>query len=113
LSGCSPRSLKVIPDPVTKSVTVRDTKTSPGCARAWTLAAMWTPIPATSSPRRLAYRISGASTPGSLRAQIRQHPGAPAIDDVRAEVVRALGIVVTRVPTRRAETRRYCPLTRR
>jgi hypothetical protein len=40
-------------------------------------------------------------------------PGCPAIDDVREEVVRALGIVVTRVPTRRAETRRYCPLTRR
>ena len=32
LSWCSPRSLKVIPDPATKSATVLDTQTSPGCA---------------------------------------------------------------------------------
>ena len=38
-------------DPTTLSLTVDDTKISPGPARADTRAPMWTAIPATSSPR--------------------------------------------------------------
>jgi len=40
LSACSPRSANAIPDPTTRSFTVPDTRTSPGVARAPTLAAM-------------------------------------------------------------------------
>ena len=40
LSLCSPRSSNSIPEPATRSVTVRDTSTSPAAASADTLAPM-------------------------------------------------------------------------
>src|SRR5262245_28527794 len=46
LSSCSPRSSKRIPEPATRSRTVRVTSTSPGLASAPTRAPMWTVIPA-------------------------------------------------------------------
>src|SRR5262245_4456267 len=51
LSSCSPRSRNVMPEPTTRSLTVLETKTSSGPARAPTRAGMWTARPARSSPR--------------------------------------------------------------
>src|SRR5215471_3068254 len=45
-----PRSVKVRPEPATRSFTVLETSTSPGPARAETRAPMWTAMPPTSSP---------------------------------------------------------------
>ena len=50
LSSCSPRSLNAMPDPATRSATVRDTRTSPGDAEAETRWPMCTAIPPMSSP---------------------------------------------------------------
>ncbi len=52
LSSCLPRSSNVVPDPATRSTTVRDTRTSPGCAVSQTRHASWTAMPASSVPRR-------------------------------------------------------------
>ena len=49
---CSPRSVKVRPEPVVRSLTVRETHTSPGPARVAMREPMLTPMPPTSSPRR-------------------------------------------------------------
>src|SRR5262245_9345308 len=51
LSSCAPRSRNVMPEPATRSLTVLETKTASGPARAPTRAAMWTARPARSSPR--------------------------------------------------------------
>jgi len=50
-NSCSPRSSNVIPDPATKSVTVRETSTSPVPASDDTRCPMWTAMPPISSPR--------------------------------------------------------------
>src|SRR5205814_9343680 len=50
--ACSPRSSNAIPEPATRSRTVRVTSTSPGDAADETRAPMWTAIPVTS-PLRL------------------------------------------------------------
>ena len=63
LSSCVPRSWNSSPDPATRSFTVRETSTSSAAPRAITRAAMWTPIPATSSPRR---SISPACRPARI-----------------------------------------------
>src|SRR5262249_51958010 len=49
-SWCWPRSLNANPEPTTRSLTVLETKTSPGPASAETRAPMCTAIPATDSP---------------------------------------------------------------
>src|SRR5262249_15859656 len=50
LSSCSPRSSKLMPDPATRSVRVRDTSTSFGPATADTRWPMTTPIPVSVMP---------------------------------------------------------------
>lgn len=52
LSLCAPWSSNVMPDPATRSTTVGDTRTSPGCARSQTRLARWTVMPASSVRRR-------------------------------------------------------------
>ena len=49
-SSWLPRSAKSIPEPTTRSLTVLETSTSPGAARAATRAPMCTAMPPTSSP---------------------------------------------------------------
>src|SRR5271166_1050503 len=49
-SECRPRSLKLIPDPATRSRTVLETSTSLGAAADDTRAPIWTAIPPRSSP---------------------------------------------------------------
>ena len=51
LRGWSPRSWKRRPEPATRSLTVLDTRTSPGPAAAATRAPMWTASPETLSSR--------------------------------------------------------------
>ena len=60
LSSCSPRSTNLIPDPTTRSATVRETRTSPDAALETIRAPMWTASPPMSSPRS---SISPAWTP--------------------------------------------------
>jgi transposase len=50
LSRWAPRSRNRIPEPATRSATVRETSTSPGWAAAATLAPIWTAIPGRSAP---------------------------------------------------------------
>ena len=50
LSGCTPRSANERPEPTTRSLTVEETSTSPGSARAPIRAPIATAIPARSSP---------------------------------------------------------------
>src|SRR5215472_13676041 len=45
LNTCVPRSLKVMSDPAIKSLTVLDTRTSPGCAAAKIREPVFTVIP--------------------------------------------------------------------
>ena len=51
LEGMGPRSSRAMPEPTTRSRTVRETRTSPGPAAAMMRAPMWTAIPPTSSSR--------------------------------------------------------------
>ena len=43
--SCSPLSSNVVPEPATRSTTVQDTRTSPGCAVSQTRHARWTAMP--------------------------------------------------------------------
>src|SRR5881397_1395711 len=46
-SSLTPRSSNAIPEPATRSLTVLETSTSPGCACDATRAPVWTAMPAT------------------------------------------------------------------
>ena len=74
VSTYTPRSWKVIPEPTTRSLIVREARTSPVPASAAMRAPMWMATPSTSSPasstspietpsEALAYRVFGM-TPG-------------------------------------------------
>ncbi len=69
LSSCSPRSSNAIPEPATRSRTVRVTRTSPGSASAETRAPMCTAIPATPPGRRV---ISPAWSPHRTSRPLRR-----------------------------------------
>ena len=53
LAACSPRLLNCNPEPTTRSLTVLDTRTSPGWAAASTRAARWTASPTMYGSRHL------------------------------------------------------------
>ena len=73
-SGCAPRSTNVTPDPATRSVTVRDTSTSPRAARPHTARARSNAAPATPAfTGQIA--LPGVQAERSRPAQARAGPG--------------------------------------
>ena len=93
LSSWTPRSSKAMPDPATRSTTVRETRTSPASARDETRCARCTAIPPTSSPR------TSTSPVWSPARTSRPSWGAPAQMDWAQRMARAGPSNVARMPS--------------
>ena len=72
-SGCAPRSTNATPDPATRSVTVRDTSTSPGRERAYGARAL--ERHAATRPSGVTIALAGVQAERSAAAEARAGAG--------------------------------------